>query len=74
MLLLLIPIWRNKTILRGMVFSLVPSAMMLFVVIPSMGKGMLGLGFGPLMPVVVIGLNFIYGIFASFWYVKTIEN
>jgi len=71
MLLLLIPIWRNKTILRGMVFSLVPSAMMLFVVIPSMGKGMLGLGFGPLMPVVVIGLNFIYGIFASFWNVKT---
>ena len=74
MLLLLIPVWRNKTILRGMVFSLVPSAMMLLVVIPSMGKGMLGLGFGALMPVVVIGLNFIYGIFASFWYVKTTEN
>jgi hypothetical protein len=74
MLLLLIPIWRNKTMLRGMVFSLVPSAMMLFVVLPSMGKGMLGLGFGVLMPVVVIGLNFIYGIFASFWFVKTTEN
>lgn len=74
MLLLLLPVWRNKTILRGMVFSLVPSAMMLFIVIPSMGKGMLGLGFGALMPVVVIGLNFIYGIFASVWYVKTIEH
>lgn len=71
MLLLLIPVWRNKTILRGMVFSLAPSAMMLFVVLPSMGKGMLGLGFGALMPVVVIVLNFIYGIFASFWYLKT---
>ena len=73
MLLLLLPIWRNKAILRGAVFSLVPSAMMLFVVLPSMGKGMLGLGFGSLMPVVVIGLNFIYGIFASFWYSKTTE-
>jgi len=74
MLLLLIPVWHNKTILRGMVFSLVPSGMMLFVVLPSMGKGMLGLGFGALMPVVVIGLNFIYGIFASFWYAKTTSN
>jgi len=38
-----------------------------------MGKGLLGLGFGTLMPVVVVGLNFIYGIFASFWYSKTIS-
>jgi hypothetical protein len=33
-----------------------------------MGKGMLGLGFGNLTPVVVIGLNLIYGLVASFWY------
>lgn len=71
MLLLLIPIWRSKTILRGMLFSLAPSAMMLFVVLPSMGKGRLGLDFGTLMPVVVIVLNFIYGISASFWFKKT---
>ena len=74
MLLLLIPVWRGKTIRRGMVFSLVPSAMMLFMVLPSMGKGMLGLGFGTLMPVVVIGLNFIYGIFASLWFENTIHK
>jgi len=71
MLLLLVPIWRTRTVLRGMACSLVPSAVMLFVVLPSMGKGTLGLGFGVLTPVVVIGLNFIYGIFASFWYAKT---
>jgi len=74
MLLLLIPVWRGKTIRRGMVFSLVPSAMMLFMVLPSMGKGMLGLGFGTLMPVVVIGLNFIYGIFSSLWFENTIHK
>jgi hypothetical protein len=44
--------------------------MMLFVVLPSMGKGMFGLGFGTLMPVVVVGLNFLYGIVASYWYAK----
>lgn len=73
MFLLLLPLWRGRIILRGMVFSLVPSAMMLFMVLPSMGKGMLGLGFGTMMPVVVIGLNFIYGIVASFWYSKAVS-
>ena len=56
-----------------MLFSLLPSAMMLFMVLPSMGKGMFGLGFGALMPVVVVLLNFIYGIFASFWYAKVVS-
>lgn len=68
MLLLLLPIMKRRTITRGMLFSLIPSAMMFFVVLPQMGKGFYGLGFGTLMPVVVIILNFIYGIFASFWY------
>lgn len=68
MLLLLIPVMRRKTITRGMLFSLAPSAMMLFYVLPQMGKGYYGLGFGTLTPVVVIVLNFIYGIAASLWY------
>jgi hypothetical protein len=33
-----------------------------------MGKGLFGLGYGAMMPVVVVVLNFIYGIFASWWY------
>ena len=68
MLFLLLPIMKNKIILRGMLISLIPSAMMLFNVLPAMGKGIYGLGFGNLMPVVVIVLNFIYGAFASYWY------
>jgi len=71
MLLLLLPLWKGRIIFRGMAFSLLPSAMMLLLVLPSMGKGMLGLGFGFMMPIVVVGLNFIYGIFASYWYSKT---
>lgn len=68
MLLLLLPLWKKRPVLRGCLFSLLPSAMMLFMVLPSMGKGLLGIGFGTLTPVVVIGLNFIYGIVASYWY------
>lgn len=68
MLLLLLPLWNSKTVLRGCVFSLLPSAMMLFMVLPGMGKGLLGLGFGTLTPMIVVGLNFIYGIVAAYWY------
>ena len=74
MLLLLLPLWEKRTILRGCIFSLLPSAMMLFMVLPNMGKGILGLGFGTLTPLVVIGLNFIYGIVAAYWYKSTVET
>jgi len=68
MLLLILPIWEKRTVFRGCMFSLLPSAMMLLMVFPNMGKGVLGLGFGTLTPFLVIGLNFIYGIVAAFWY------
>lgn len=71
MLLLILPLWEKKTVLRGCLFSLLPSAMMLFMVLPGMGKGMLGLGFGMLTPVLVVVLNFIYGIVAASWYKST---
>ncbi|MEW6428415.1 MAG: hypothetical protein AB1568_10310 [Thermodesulfobacteriota bacterium] len=74
MLLLLLPLWRERPVLRGCVFSLPPSAMMLFLVLPGMGKGMLGLGFGAMTPVVVIGLNFVYGIIAAYWYRFTVAD
>lgn len=70
MLLLLLPLFKKKVVLRGCVFSLLPSAMMLFMVLPEMGKGMLGFGFGTVTPLVVIGLNCIYGIVAAVWYRK----
>lgn len=73
MLLLLLPLLKKKVLLRGCLFSLLPSAMMLFMVLPEMGKGMMGLGFGAVTPVVVIGLNCIYGIVASLWYRKGVH-
>lgn len=74
MLLLLLPYMKNRIVLKGIVASLIPSAMMLFLILPSMGKGMFGLDFGTLMPLVVVGLNFIYGIFASYWYTQATKS
>lgn len=73
MLPLLLPLWKKQTVLRGCLFSLLPSAMMLFMVLPGMGKGVLGLGFGTLTPVLVIGLNLIYGIVGAYWYKTTVR-
>lgn len=68
MLLLLLPILKNRMFLRGILMSLAPSAMMIFMVLPAMKSGPFGTGFGVLMPVVVLLLNFIYGSIASTWY------
>ncbi len=67
-LILLLPVLRSRPYLRGMIFSLAPSAMVLLVMFPSMGKGMFGLGFGALTPALVVVLNLVWGIVASFWH------
>lgn len=74
MLLLILPVLNQRAILRGCLFSLLPSAMMLFLVLPGMGKGTFGFGFGTITPAVVIGLNCIYGLVASLWYERAIRN
>lgn len=73
MLLLMLPFWKNRTFFRGCFFSLFPSAMVLFVTFPQMGKGFLGTGFGIMTPVMVIGLNLIYGIIAAYWYKSNVH-
>jgi hypothetical protein len=67
-LILLIPYFKGRTVVRGMVMSLAPTATMFFAVFPAMGKGVFGLGFGALTPALVLLLNFIWGIVASYWY------
>ncbi|MBU4264407.1 MAG: hypothetical protein KKC76_21375 [Proteobacteria bacterium] len=67
-LLLLLPIMKSRPIPRGMLMSLVPTAMVYFVMFPEMGKETFGLGFGLLTPVLVLFLNFIWGIVAASWY------
>ncbi len=69
-MLLILPFFRQKTAQRGILMSLVPTTMMLIMVLPEMGLGLLGLKAGLLTPLLVLLLNFIYGIVASFWYKK----
>ena len=67
-LLLVLPILKTKTALRGIIFSLLPSAITLCIILPEMGKGMWGLRYGTLTPVLIVISGFIYGMIASGWY------
>ena len=67
-LLFLLPFSKRHIINKGLIISLAPSAIMLFIVFPNMGKGTFGTGFGTLTPVLVVLLNFIWGITAGLWY------
>lgn len=67
-LLLILPFLRQKTALRGMAMSLAPTTMMFILVFPEMGLGIMGLRAGLLTPLLVLLLNFGYGLMASFWH------
>ncbi len=66
--LFLLPILRNSFIVRGLLYSLGPSLVMLFIVFPMKAKkGMLGLDLGNLTPVLVLFFNAVWGIAAALW-------
>jgi hypothetical protein len=67
-LLFLLPFWENRPVLRGIFLSLVPATLLLFVVLPAMGKGAFGLELGVLAPLLIAVLSFVWGIAASLWY------
>ena len=65
--LFLIP-WKTSWWLRGLVFSLVPTAATWFVVYPYMANiGVLGLNRGILGPILPIIANGIWGLVAAWW-------
>jgi len=62
-LLFVLPLLQSKTLLKGLVLSLFPSAVQLFVVFPYMAhKGMAGLDLGLLTPLCVIFFNALWGV------------
>jgi len=66
--LFLLPILRNSYITRGLLYSLGPSLVMLFIVFPMKAKkGMLGLDLGNLTPVLVLFYNAVWGVAAALW-------
>lgn len=65
--LFLIPLFKNSPFKRGVIFSLGPTAVQLFVVFPHKAyKGYLGLDLGGMTPVLVVVLNAVWGITAAY--------
>ncbi len=66
--LFLIPLGRLSFPVRGLLFSLVPSLIQLFLVLPHKAhKGILGLQLGALTPLVVLIYTAFWGIMAGLW-------
>jgi len=67
-LLFLLPLAPQSTLAQGLLLSLFPSAVQLFVIFPyRTGAGALGLEHGTLTPLVVLAANAAWGLAASAW-------
>ena len=67
-LLFLLPFLRNRFLYRGLIFSLGPTLVQLFVVFPLKAmKGVMGFDIGTLTPVFVILFNAIWGVTTALW-------
>jgi len=66
--LFLLPLWQRKVLIKGLVYSLGPTLVQLFIVFPvKANKGVMGLELGTLTPVFVIIFNAIWGVAAAIW-------
>ena len=66
--LFLLPILRRSLLSRGLLYSLGPSVVMLFLVFPmKANKGMFGLALGNMTPVLVLIFNAVWGVTAAVW-------
>ncbi|MCR8922052.1 hypothetical protein NO559_04675 [Dasania sp. GY-MA-18] len=65
-LLFILPLMRSRLLYKGLVLSLIPTAVQLFVVFPfKAGKGMAGLDLGMLTPLMVLFFNAVWGLVAA---------
>ncbi|MDH3975901.1 MAG: hypothetical protein OEV42_16630 [Deltaproteobacteria bacterium] len=66
--LFLIPLFKGKTIGRGLFMSIGPTVVQLFIIFPHFAnKGVMGLALGTFTPLFVIIFNAAWGITAAFW-------
>ena len=66
--LFLLPMLKRSFLVRGLIFSLAPTLVQLFVVFPMKpDEGMMGLQMGNFTPLVVLIVNAVWGITAAFW-------
>ena len=61
-LLFLLPLFAKNYFIQGLVLSLFPSLMQLFVIFPNLGQGYLGFSLGILTPIFVLIFNAVWGV------------
>ena len=67
-LLFLLPLLKKSILLRGLIFSLGPTLVQLFIVFPmKANKGVMGLDLGALTPLAVVVFNAVWGVTAAIW-------
>lgn len=67
-LVFILPFYQRKLIYKGILLSLLPTLIQLFIVFPLKAKkGMLGVELGSLTPVFVLFFNFVWGISTALW-------
>lgn len=64
-LLFLLPFWEDRLIQKGLVLSIGPLALMLFMMFPKMGAGMFGLNLGAGAPFVALFFTAVWGVTAA---------
>ena len=72
-LLFLLPFWREDLLKKGIVLSLGPLLLMLFMMFPKMGAGMMGLKFDCTAPAFALFFTLVWGISAAL-FLKTIKK
>jgi hypothetical protein len=67
-LLFLLPVFRSSVLKRGLLLSLGPTIIQLFVVFPyKADQGVMGMGLGALTPLLVFVFNAIWGLTVAIW-------
>jgi len=67
-ILFLLPLAQNRPFLQGLLISLGPTLVQLFVIFPyELNKGMMGLDLGNLTPLFVLIFNAVWGVAAALW-------
>ena len=66
-LLFLLPLRRLSPVSLGIIYSLPQTLITLLLLMPKMGRGMLGLQLGVMTPVLILFFGFVWGIATSLW-------
>jgi hypothetical protein len=67
-ILFLLPLAQNRPFQQGLLISLGPTIVQLFVIFPyQLNKGMMGFELGPLTPLFVLFINAVWGVATALW-------